>query len=216
MRTCGPGARYLESCPGESDEVEVCDAGVCHGWSSWSPWSSCSVTCGEGRRSRGRDCSPLTRGQTCDGEDSEEERCGQPCSAWSPWSPWSQCSTSCGPGRRTRERTCQGGPGSLARLGLLNSECPGAGQDREECSDQACPTSTTPTPTRGQYHTHSLQSPVWLEIIQISPLQVVTASKFHQDSSPLVDGRRPMSVSKNDGIDLSFVSSVWARRRTIY
>ena len=152
MRTCGPGARYLESCPGESDEVEVCDGGVCHGWSSWSPWSSCSVTCGEGRRTRGRDCSPLTRGQTCEGEDSQEERCGQPCSTWSPWSAWSQCSTSCGPGRRTRERTCQGGPGSLARLGLLTSECPGAGQDREECSDQDCPTSTTPTPTRGQYH----------------------------------------------------------------
>ena len=161
MRTCGPGARYLESCPGESDQVEVCDGGVCYGWAVWSPWSSCSVSCGEGGRRRGRDCSPLTRGGTCDGEPSQEESCGQPCAAWSVWSPWSQCSNSCGPGRRTRERRCEGGPGSLARLGLLTSQCPGASQNSQECSDQACPTSTTsttPTPTRGQSHTLCPQS----------------------------------------------------------
>ena len=150
MRTCGPGARYLESCPGESDQVEVCDGGVCLGWSSWGDWTPCSVTCGDGRRRRTRDCSPLTRGQTCDGEDTEEETCGQPCSTWTSWSPWSPCSSSCGPGRRTRDRTCQAGPG---RLGLLTSECPGPSQGREECSQQDCPsssTTTTPAPTTGQ------------------------------------------------------------------
>ena len=150
VRTCGPGARYLSSCPGESDEIEVCQGPVCHGWSSWGPWGACSVTCGEGSRRRERACSPLTRGGTCEGEASEEERCGQPCSAWTSWSPWSQCSTSCGPGSRTRERSCQGGPGSVGRLGLLTSQCPGASQDSEECRDRDCqPPPTSPPASPG-------------------------------------------------------------------
>ena len=154
VRSCGPGARYTDTCPGDSQQVEPCSGPTCLGWTPWSSWSSCTVTCGEGSRSRSRECGPLGRdSDSCPGEDSEEERCGQPCSAWSDWSPWSQCSATCGPGRRTRERSCGSGQGQGGRLGLITSQCPGASQDSQECSVQPCSTSTTtPQPsTTGLY-----------------------------------------------------------------
>ena len=154
VRSCGPGARYTDTCPGDSQQVEPCSGPTCLGWTPWTSWSSCTVTCGEGSRSRSRECGPLGRdSDSCPGEDSEEERCGQPCSAWSDWSPWSQCSATCGPGRRTRERSCGSGQGPGGRLGLITSQCPGASQDSQECSVQPCSTSTTtPQPsTTGLY-----------------------------------------------------------------
>jgi len=41
------------------------------GWSSWGSWSSC----GDGARSRTRDCSSLATGQTCEGAREELESC---------------------------------------------------------------------------------------------------------------------------------------------
>ena len=61
-------------------DVVVNDAGlvVDGGWSAWSPWSSCSVSCGQGRQSRYRACDnppASAAGRFCDGQMFHWRRC---------------------------------------------------------------------------------------------------------------------------------------------
>jgi hypothetical protein len=53
------------------------------GWSSWSDWSTCPVTCGIGMQVRHRNCSnpyPLRYGDHCFGDALEHKICDQkPC-----------------------------------------------------------------------------------------------------------------------------------------
>ena len=48
------------------------------GWTYWSFWSSCSVTCGNGHATRQRSCSnptPANGGLTCAGSRTEQNTC---------------------------------------------------------------------------------------------------------------------------------------------
>jgi len=47
-------------------------------WTQWNKWSSCTVTCGSGSRTRSRTCSNLTqqyRGTQCTGADIHTSFC---------------------------------------------------------------------------------------------------------------------------------------------
>ena len=48
------------------------------GWGSWTNWSLCSATCGDGHRSRQRFCNnsvPAGSGNNCSGSNTERETC---------------------------------------------------------------------------------------------------------------------------------------------
>uniref|UniRef100_A0AAR2LHG3 SCO-spondin n=1 Tax=Pygocentrus nattereri TaxID=42514 RepID=A0AAR2LHG3_PYGNA len=81
------------------------------GWSVWTPWSVCSVTCGAGLQSRYRFCSSPERagnGLPCLGPDRQDQVCVlSPCDGgWSEWTSWTDCTKSCGGGVRSRRREC--------------------------------------------------------------------------------------------------------------
>ena len=47
-------------------------------WSGWGDWSPCSVSCGQGEKTRGRSKSPAKYGGAeCDGESLDTEVCNQ-------------------------------------------------------------------------------------------------------------------------------------------
>lgn len=154
--SCGGGIqlrkRYCSSpvpqyggkdCDGNLTESLNCNTHECpiHGkYSEWGGWSSCSVTCGGGTRSRNRTCTnppPQFGGQECSGDSENSESCNtENCpidGGYSDWSMWSECTVSCGGGTSLRERTCTN---PVPQYG--GSSCSGPSNETTECNTNAC------------------------------------------------------------------------------
>ncbi|XP_039248576.2 thrombospondin-1-like [Styela clava] len=123
--------------------LEPCDRKVKldGGWSYWSPWGPCSVSCGEGVNTRIRECNapaPQLGGKDCEGASRENKVCFQPhCpidGEWGPYSPYSLCSATCGEGTKERTRTCDN-PAPM----YGGKYCSGKETDTVTCNDKPCP-----------------------------------------------------------------------------
>uniref|UniRef100_A0A8C7TAX7 Thrombospondin-2 n=1 Tax=Oncorhynchus mykiss TaxID=8022 RepID=A0A8C7TAX7_ONCMY len=154
--TCGTGTQQRgrscdatsNTCSGPSIQTRKCSLGKCDsrvrqngGWSLWSPWSSCSVTCGEGQITRIRHCNaptPQLGGKDCEGQGRDTQRCeAKPCpidGGWGPWSPWAICSATCGGGVKGRTRVCNSPEPQYG-----GKKCPGETNDSDACNKQECP-----------------------------------------------------------------------------
>ncbi|XP_035688750.1 SCO-spondin-like [Branchiostoma floridae] len=98
----------------------------CGGFNQWSPWGSCSATCGPGVQRRYRLCSappppvhdPL---RYCNGESIQEQECFlNPCEVeveWGSWERWSECTSGCHIGFSVRVRECRN------KIGTGEREC---------------------------------------------------------------------------------------------
>ncbi|KAL5012573.1 hypothetical protein ScPMuIL_011124 [Solemya velum] len=84
--TCGTGIEIWQrqctnpapehggrNCSGSNIEQRSCNTdGI---WDDWSPWSQCSVTCGQGNQQRVRACTGGANGNPCVGESSQVQKC---------------------------------------------------------------------------------------------------------------------------------------------
>nr|XP_025858101.1 thrombospondin-2 [Vulpes vulpes] len=154
--TCGSGTQQRgrscdvtsNTCLGPSIQTRACSLGKCDnrirqdgGWSHWSPWSSCSVTCGVGNITRIRLCNspvPQMGGKNCKGSGRETKGCqGVPCpidGRWSPWSPWSACTVTCAGGIRERTRVCNSPEPQHG-----GKDCVGDVKEQQMCNKRSCP-----------------------------------------------------------------------------
>nr|XP_022323547.1 ectin-like [Crassostrea virginica] len=121
----------------------LCEDAPIHGnWSTWTAWSDCSSTCGNGSQSRVRYCDspyPSGGGAFCTGSSSDDQLCHLgDCSVngmWSVWTGWSDCiQVQCGVSNRTRSRSCD----SPVPTGG-GSDCVGVATETEGCVNSTCP-----------------------------------------------------------------------------
>ncbi|XP_078262496.1 thrombospondin-1 [Rhinoraja longicauda] len=128
-----PDGECCARCPSFPSESEA-------GWSPWSEWTHCSVTCGIGTQQRGRSCDRIN--SDCHGTSVQTRSCHlEGCDkrfkqdgGWSYWSPWSSCSVSCGIGVITRIRLCNS---PMPQMG--GNECVGKKRETEKCEQVQCP-----------------------------------------------------------------------------
>ena len=66
-------------------------------WSNWGEWTSCTQTCGTGKRTRARKCLHNHSSAPCEGNQLQESTCNEfSCPFWSNWNEWLSCTKTCG------------------------------------------------------------------------------------------------------------------------
>ncbi|CAG5111539.1 Oidioi.mRNA.OKI2018_I69.chr2.g5840.t1.cds [Oikopleura dioica] len=141
-QTCNGGVRIRDrqclfgkpgdnGCNGEVVDNEKCNTEACKEWSQWSDFSECGVTCGNGKRSRTREC--VGEIGECPGEGIEFQDCFRGlCPKWAQWEDWSACTKSCGTGAKSRVRECLNGEFGVAG-------CTEEPSQNDPCNEQECP-----------------------------------------------------------------------------
>lgn len=137
-----PTAHGGKTCAGPKEMTQICnnDVGcpVNGGWTSWSDWSKCSVTCGGGTQTRSRSCTnPVVAhgGKNCSGPKEMTRHCNDDVfcpvdGGWSGWGDWGKCDKSC---FKTRIRKCnRPTPSNNGR------QCIGPPTERFRCSFDEC------------------------------------------------------------------------------
>ncbi|XP_052814164.1 uncharacterized protein LOC128241260 [Mya arenaria] len=141
-RTCtnpAPNNGGLD-CVGSANQTKVCVKELCPvhgGWSTWTSWGSCSVSCDAGLATRRRNCNnpkPDRFGDHCFGDSFEARICMQrPCAGkdggWSEWSSWGVCEE----GQLGRNRSCNNPEPSVS-----GKQCAGTDMQTKPCSLQKC------------------------------------------------------------------------------
>ncbi|XP_060071250.1 uncharacterized protein LOC132551155 [Ylistrum balloti] len=132
------------NCPGSNTDVPSCTTStycaINGGFTSWTTWSSCSVTCASGTQERSRSCTnpaPQFGGTSCSGATRGTKTCTlSPCpidGAWTNWGSWSTCTVTCGGGSSTRTRSCTN---PSPQYGGVN--CPNSASETMDCNTQSC------------------------------------------------------------------------------
>ncbi|XP_072306545.1 SCO-spondin [Eucyclogobius newberryi] len=132
------------TCTPEGSYCQAIDCSVDGGWTPWSEWSDCSVTCGRGSHVRSRACinpPPRNNGSDCSGPEKDRQECHSSLQCLDdlcPWSVWSPCSQSCGAGLVSRTRMClceEGGDTACpAHIQALRNT-----QETQLCYKRPCP-----------------------------------------------------------------------------
>ena len=133
---------------GPSLEVLACNEFPCPihgGYSQWSNFTECSVTCGGGKKTRVRTCTeptPQHAGRNCSylGAADETRRCNTHfCpihGGYSEWSGFTTCTKSCGNGTMTRNRSCDS---PTPKHGGRDCSIIGPSIDNDSCNTHPCP-----------------------------------------------------------------------------
>lgn len=108
------------------------------GWTSWSNWTRCNVSCGDGYRTRRRFCANASMNSaSCPGLSSESVPCGgSPCQQyeWSSFT-YTECSKPCGGGETYATRQCN--VKGTARQ-VADKNCQGHAFAKHPCNTQKC------------------------------------------------------------------------------
>ncbi|CAF5216381.1 unnamed protein product, partial [Rotaria magnacalcarata] len=110
-------------------------------WGSWTIWAPCSGTCGNGTRSRFRNCSgEYNGGNPCVGSTLQYDTCNTNVTCptdggWSSYTTFGPCSATCGNGTQVRTRNCNSPVPSFG-----GSQCVGNSKDTQRClTNISCP-----------------------------------------------------------------------------
>jgi len=195
--TCGESNRarvrecknsFNGECIGPPSETEKCeDIKPCPYWVEWADWSTikCSAACGQGSRTRERECINGEPRKDCTGNVREIIDCNLgPCQEWTEWGPAGSCSVTCGIGTKVRSRDCKEGicPDGEAC-------CIGDREKIQPCRGPMCP--ATPFPKFNEINITTTAAPT---TPQINPFDLI----FNSTDCPILDDRIELQCFGNE------------------